>query len=305
GWDAKSFTRFSGKYLYPLDKVRASVLDPRYPEVREFLISNYVTAVRDWGFDGLKLDFIDRFKPGGKRCEGMDIDTVEDAVERLLSDVTATLRAINPDVLIEFRQPYMGPVISTYGNMLRVWDCPCDAMTNRIASTDLRLITRGCAVHSDMIVWDKDDTDESVALALYSVMFAVPQISVRLEDISESHRAVLLRFLKLWQSERDLLMTGELSARGPDRGYTCITSKLDSRRVTLLVGETVIRLSADITDDIYVNLTGEDTLFVTGDVGDVRYVVTDCRGKTVSRQKKLGKTRGIYVPHTATVRFLR
>lgn len=36
------------------------------------------------------------------------------------------------------------------------------------------------AVHSDMLMWHRDDRDEAVALQLLSVAFAVPQISVRL-----------------------------------------------------------------------------------------------------------------------------
>lgn len=58
-----------------------SVLDPRYPETRRFIIGAWVHAVRDWDLDGFKLDFIDRFETNGTFCDGMDCYSVEDAAE--------------------------------------------------------------------------------------------------------------------------------------------------------------------------------------------------------------------------------
>ena len=52
----------------------AYTLDPRYPEVRQYLIDTYVKALRDWELDGFKLDFIDRFVA--------DDQTVLDAIGR-------------------------------------------------------------------------------------------------------------------------------------------------------------------------------------------------------------------------------
>ena len=197
GWDTRNFAHFQGKYLYDFEQVRCSVLDPRYPDVRDFLVSTYCAAVRNWDLDGLKLDFIDRFRyMNTPPTEEMDHTSVEDATERLLQDITESLQAIRQDILIEFRQPYVGPVIAAYGNMLRVWDCPEDALTNRTAITDLRLISTGASVHSDMVVWNREDTAESVAVHLYSTLFSVPQISVRMAELSTEHKRVLSSFLK-------------------------------------------------------------------------------------------------------------
>ena len=68
----------------------------------------------------------------------------QDAIDVLMTDVTETLRAINSEVLIEFRQPYVGPAIRKYGNMLRVADCPNDAICNRQDIVNLILL---CTVH--------------------------------------------------------------------------------------------------------------------------------------------------------------
>jgi alpha-galactosidase len=63
--------------------------------------------------------------------ERRDYHSLEDAVDALMAETADTLRGINPEVLIEFRQRYVGPAIRKYGNMLRVKDCPNDAIRNR------------------------------------------------------------------------------------------------------------------------------------------------------------------------------
>ena len=87
-----------GEFLYDFEKMQCSVLDPRYPEVRQFLIDTYTHAVKTWGVDGLKLDFIDRFKSNGIVTPAMDHTSVEDAVETLLREITTALKTAIPQL---------------------------------------------------------------------------------------------------------------------------------------------------------------------------------------------------------------
>lgn len=306
GWDAENFKRFKGKYLYDFDVVRCSVLDPRYKEVREFLIEKYVKAVKEWDYDGLKLDFIDRFRSNGVVTDEMDHTSVEDATETLLREINEALRAVKKDVLIEFRQPYMGPVISTYGNMIRVWDCPEDAHTNRTAIAHLRLTSGKTAVHSDMVVWNYDDTEESVATHLYSTLFSVPQISVRMNNLSKSHRQVLSAFLKFRNEHKDTLMKGEFAVKHFEANYAYTEASLNGERIAVTMSSPIFRLNADYTDDYMVNLSGEDELFIAGDKDDVKYEIFDCTGKRLCRPTKLKKnTTSLTVPNAGIVHIIR
>ena len=205
GWDSVNYKKFEGKYLREVPGIKCSILDPRYPEVRSFIVNTYETAVKEWKLDGLKLDFIDRFQANEEINDKMDFISVEDATETLLKEISTELRKIKNDILIEFRQPYMGPVITTYGNMIRVWDCPNDPFTNRISIADLRLTSEKTVVHGDMIIWDKNETSEGVTSQLYSSLFAVPQISVRLNEISAEHRKILAAFLKFRNDHKKTL----------------------------------------------------------------------------------------------------
>lgn len=109
----------------------------------------------------------------------------------LLTDAMTSLTAINPDILIEFRQSYVGPSIRKYGNMLRVADCPNDAIMNRADIVNLRFTSGKTAVHSDMIMWNPEDRVESAALQFASILYSVPQISMRLECLPADHYKML------------------------------------------------------------------------------------------------------------------
>ena len=61
GFNSEAYAKFEGKYLYNDHGMGCSVLDPRFPEVREHLVNLYVNALKDWNLDGFKLDFIDSF----------------------------------------------------------------------------------------------------------------------------------------------------------------------------------------------------------------------------------------------------
>ena len=72
----------------------------------------------------MKLDFIDAIKVQGRDpaiaedFKGRDIKSVTEATERLISDIYTRLSAIKPDVLVEFRQRYIGPSIRAAANMV-------------------------------------------------------------------------------------------------------------------------------------------------------------------------------------------
>ena len=228
---------FRGKYLCTVEDQNTYVLDPRFPEVREFLISIYEKALREWDIDGFKFDFIDSFFVTGEdpavkeNYAGRDLKSVPAAVNRLLSDAMARLNRLKPGILIEFRQRYIGPAIRKYGNMLRAGDCPADILSNRVSTIDLRLTSGSTAVHSDMLEWSGDDTAESAALQLLNVLFAVPQISVRLEELPERQRRMLRFWLGFWRTHREVLMHGYLKPLYQTLNYPVVSAENPAEKV--------------------------------------------------------------------------
>lgn len=254
-------------------------LDPRYPQVRKYLTETYEEAVAAWGLDGLKLDFIDSFILRGKSMEEdprRDYTSLEDGVDALMKEITAALYRRNPEILIEFRQTYVGPNIRRYGNMLRVADCPDDALRNREDVVNLRLTSGKTAVHSDMLMWHYDDSAESAAMQLVSVLYSVPQISMRLNRLREEHRQMLTYYLSFWRKNREILLEGKLTASNPEAGYSQVCASLGEKAVLTVYTQPVI--DGAYAEFTAVNGTGGQSLYFKNCTGK-RYRIVDCRGR--------------------------
>ena len=266
GDEARNYSRFKGKMLRGGD---TGVLDPRFPEVREYRISTYERVVGEGGFDGVKLDFIDSFvlpktDPAVKDgYAGRDYRSLPDAVNRLMKDVLARLKKIKPDVLVEFRQHYMGPAILQYGNMMRCADCPADPTANRRRVCDLRLTSGGIAVHSDMLVWSRDETPEGAALPILNVLFSTIQYSMILKDINPQHRAVIRHWLEFSQNHRDALLKGIFTPHHAENGYTWIEGESAAERVVAAYSKDICVRSGAADRPVYlVNATGGNGMLV-------------------------------------------
>ncbi|MBW7453907.1 glycoside hydrolase family 36 protein [Paenibacillus sepulcri] len=313
GINSRTWSRFEGKYLGINEKLNASVLDPRFPEVREYLINIYEQAVKEWNIDGLKLDFVDSFQLSPDMKDelgnGRDYHSVPEAVDRLLTDVMARLREIKPDILIEFRQTYIGPLMRKYGNMLRANDCPNDSIQNRIRTMDIRLLSGNTAVHSDMIMFHANEPVESAAMQLINVLFSVPQISVRLDEIGPHHLDMLRFWLAFCKEHRELLLKGELLPQGPELMYPLISARDRSSQITAVYADMVVEVHDEWDRLIIVNGTYHDRLAVRSGLDHVLYhvVTRDCRGQIV-QSYELDLHKGLHevsVPRAGVVSFQR
>lgn len=303
GEKSVNYSRFQGKYLFYMPHMQASVLDPRFQEVREFLVDTYVNAIKTYGLDGLKLDFIDCFrleKESLPCAEGMDTISVEEGVEKLLMEVTAKLRAITPDIMIEFRQPYVGPIVSKYGNMFRVGDCPNDPILNRISTIDLRLTAGTSCVHSDMIMWHPDETPEGAAQQLYGVLFSVPQISVKIATLSEEQKQLLTHFLEFWKAHRNTLLDGELTVGDVQANYSFATAKSETECITVLYLQRVVQCD-DLPHYIF-NATGSDGIYLETHTAK-QYEILDICGKTIANGTLSAGITNLPIPRGGSVKL--
>jgi len=263
----------------------AGVLDPRYKDVRDHLVEVYRSALVNWNLDGLKLDFIDQWNDSPENAPynpEMDIPCLQDAVNCLMGSISDALRAIKPDVLIEFRQNYVGPHMRRFCNMFRVGDCPYDYVRNRVGVLDLRLSSGSTAVHSDMLMWHPDEAAENAALQIISVLFGVLQYSARLELLPERTVKMSRFWLSFMKNHRDLLLNGHLQAYEPHRLYTWAQSTRDDVCLAAVYGEnTCIHPNAKST--VYlVNGSAENRVMCELE-GKYIVQIMNCCGEEISR----------------------
>ncbi len=288
GVHSAAYRRFQGKFLGENARLGTAILDPRFPEVREYLIGTYETAMREWDLDGFKLDFVEAFEPTpdrqGERGGGRDIDSIPEAADRLLTDVIARLRAIKPDVMVEFRQSYIGPLMRKYGNMFRAGDCPNDAVENRVRTLDIRLLCGDTAAHADMLMWHSEESAESAALQLLNVLFSVPQISVLLDRVPPKHIEMLRFWLGFWREHRDVLLDGQLAPLAPEAMYPVVLACTPEKQVAAVYADAVVSLQESIPSQLMiVNGTLGDRVVIelAADCGTRALDVRDCRGVVV------------------------
>ena len=280
GKHAACFDSFKGMYL---DEGKDTLcLDPRFPAVREFLIQKWIRAMKEWNLDGLKLDFIDAIHLTSASAiddPRMDEVSLERGIEKLLSEAYAAITQAKPDALIEFRQSYVGPTVKAYGNMLRVADCPNDAHSNRTRSMQLRLLSHSTAIHSDMLMWHKSESPEHAARQIAAVFFTVPQISVRLDTVSEEQKAMLRYYLDTWEAHREVLLSGELIPHSPDCHFPLIEAQNEKERFAVSYTRGILTVS-DAKPILYVNATEGEGLYIDfkEPSGVRRYAIHDCQG---------------------------
>ena len=302
GEKSKNFERFKGKYLYHNGHLRASVLDPRFPEVREFLASLYERAQREWGLDGFKLDFIDSFAVQGtdpavaENYAGRDIRTVPDAVNALMGEVVRRLRANDPDVLIEFRQSYIGPAVTQYGNMMRAADCPGDRQANRARIADLRLTSGRAAVHADMLEWNVATPVEEAAGSVVSAIFGTVQYSMMLSDLPPDHLRMIAHWVKFGAEHCDALQRGSFKAHEPEAGYPLLCGESASERIFGVYGaDRVVRVADLGKTTLVLNGTGIGSLCLELP-RDASFEVRDTFGVHVRRGRLAAGLNRVSVP---------
>lgn len=286
GKKSQVWSTYEGKYLNDYD-VDTSILDPRFPEVREYLISIYEKALLDWNLDGFKLDFVDSFVMSEELKysigEGRDYDSVPEAVDQLLSDTICRLQAIKPDIMIEFRQQYIGPMMRKYGNMFRVADCPNNYSQNRIGSLDIRLLAGITAVHSDMMMWHKDEKPENVALQFIHALFSVPQVSVKLHEMSKEQYEVIEFWLNFWIKHKETLLSGKLIAYSPHYLYPVVNATTKFESITVLYNSQYLKVLSMAQREIIINSNKQETIIIdfTKSVRGTSYI-HNCFGELIS-----------------------
>ncbi len=289
GFKSRNHSRFAGKYLYDIPNLGTSVLDPRFPEVRDFLAETYLRAIRDWDLDGLKLDFVDSFHiQGSDPAEkdgyaGRDFKSVPDAVRELFSMLRERLGAVKPNLLIEFRQNYIGPAIRTFGNMMRASDCPASPCANRARIANLRLTSGISAVHSDMLEWHPAEPVEAAARQVLACLFGVIQYSMRLAALPSDHREMVRHWLRFTAAHRGALLHGGFTPHGALSGYTHIEGwNAAERIVALYVADMVCDVTDTTRDTCFVNATPRGALVLRLPREPASVAVFDTLGRPVS-----------------------
>ena len=286
GFKSKLWDKYKDRILATYDDLGVGILDPRYPKIREYLAQKYEIAVKEWGVDGFKFDFIDAFRnyKEYEKKEGMDYAAVEDAVEALLNDVTSRIKKIKDDIIIECRQGYTGPYIRHYANYLGPIDSPDYYRQNRVGTVDLRMTSGKTLVYSDMLMWNKNEPVQKAALQVLNAIFTLLHFSVRINDISDEHKKMIKFWIDFSVKNRELLLQGNFKPLEMQNFYPVITVDDDNEAITAVYAINKI-IDVDINKkNTVINACESDEVVIrAADSGSKNCTVFDCMGNFVEK----------------------
>ena len=283
GYRSAAYAEHELPALYDEPAMEAAVLDPRSRRVREHLVERLTALLRDTGAAGFKIDFLERFAVDDPAASPEDSsgESVLRAALGLLDELHASVSAVRPEPMIEFREPFWSPETLRRTTMMRVGDCPLSPVRNRVGIVDLRLATAGVAVHSDPIMWAAGDTPERVAQHLHSSLFGVPQVSIALDGQSPEQLATLRTWMRFWTEHRDVLLGGRLRVVGIASDYAAVETAGDDVVITAQYAPVISDAPAHASTWIVVNAHEQEVLLRSATPRTARYSIVDCMGTLV------------------------
>jgi alpha-galactosidase len=195
--------------LPTLQRLKFLNLSPQLRETGTVVTELLTRLERDYGLDGLKIDFIDSFALNGGPASRAEYPSFGEGLYRILSDAVDRLQAIRPGILIEFRNSYANLASRRYANLYRASDVPINFTRNRWQVTLLRLLAPDRAVHLDPAVWHPADSDEAVAAHLINMISGVPTVSVELDRYPQSHLDLIRYWIGFYRAHCDTIIHGE------------------------------------------------------------------------------------------------
>lgn len=261
GEQSEAYATLSGHAPFISEGLRAHVLDPRIPAVREHIVATCARLMADYALDGLKIDFLNNAMVYAGTDSPGDIADVGEAMKTLLREIADAVDAVLPGALIEFRQPYVSPEIAGFADVIRANDCPADADQNRRSTVDLRLLDSSQVVHSDPMMWDPRAGADAAARQILNAFFSVPQFSMPMDALPPEQVAVAAELLRAWHELREVLVRGRIRAALPGEGYPVVTAELDGVLVVAAYQPRVLELElAGVERLVIVNATANDLL---------------------------------------------
>ena len=217
-----------GSIVYECDDGSAAY-DPADLEMREYTLSRFLETFRKYGFDGVKVDFIDFVRANVDAPHGL---AAYDYVKQLVAGV----RDIRPEALIEFRQFYATPAMLEFATNFRANDVPFDFMANFHRCALVRaMLGDGVPVHADPVWFHPEESGVNVARHLMAALAGVPMISLDLTCLAPRHAAILRRFIAFYREHLETFRTGHWTIRYRCGFLASVVVESDAERITFLV----------------------------------------------------------------------
>ena len=145
-----------------------------------------------------------------------------------------------------------------------------------------------------MLMWNREEKVETAALQLVSVLYSVPQVSMKIATLPEDHKKMLAFYLSFWRKHRDTLINGKLLAANPESAYSRVCAEKDGKAVFTAYTDTLIDFKP-YSEIIVVNSSRYPALIIKG-AAQKAYKTLDCMGNVLEEGIIEGTLCEINVP---------
>lgn len=305
--------KFDGKYIRYRAPRQMYVLDPRYAEVRKYLVSTYANFLNEWKFDGYWFDFLKGFYPSEGQVmdenKGRDFVSIDLAVDTLYADMKARLKSINPNIFMGQKFAVVGPNLISYQNFLTGFvgvDNTTQIVREKMVNN--RLLYGKYTPFMEVVAISPNDKPMDIARKLQSVLFGNPYLSFYVTTLPAEAKQTIRFWLEYWKKNYKTIVEGDFEPMQVSRFYPVIKVEDERKMIYMLYEDYTINLPVNLTRPIEVinsKVTGNVQFMLSKPGLQYQFEMFDCLGNNIEKGELKSKknTLDLTVPPAGYIRI--
>lgn len=195
------------------------------------MLKMIAALLEKYPIDGLKIDFLDQYFPNLEQPRGR-------ASLDFIANLSAAIRNIRPDALIEYRQAYATPGMLPYATQFRAGDVPFDFLDNfqRLAQIRIGLGDR-VPVHADPAYWHPQESAENIARHMIASLAGVPMLSMEMTTLSELESRIIRHWLQFYREHLETFKTGAWRVQYQQSAVSYVSVCTDKEQIIIISDE--------------------------------------------------------------------
>lgn len=304
--------KFEGKYIRYRAPRQMYVLDPRYAEVRNYLVSIYANFLSEWQFDGFWFDFLKGFYPKEgavlEEDRGRDFVSIQLAVDTLFADMSARLKKLNPGIFMGQKFQVAGPDLVSYQNFLTGFVGVENSKIVREKMVNNRLLYGKYTPFMEVVAINPREKPEEIARKLQAVLFGNPYVSFFITTLPWESKQTIRFWLDYWKKNYRTIFEGSFEPMQVSRFYPVIKVENEQKIIYMLYEDYTINLPVALTAtiDVINSKTTQEVNFLLGKAGvQYSYELFNCQGVSIEKGVLKSRSKNTVVQLIPSAGFIR
>ena len=304
--------KFEGKYIRYRAPRQMYVLDPRFSDVRKYLVSTYANFLAEWKFDGYWFDFLKGFYPNeGQVIDqnlGRDFVSIDLAVDTLFSDMDRRLKMLNPNIFLGQKFQVVGPNIISYQNFLTGFVSVDNTRVVREKMVNNRLLYGKYTPFMEVVAISQGDKSVDIARKMQAVLFGNPYLSFYITTLPEESKQTIRFWLDYWKKNYQVIFDGNFEPMQVSRFYPVIKVENDHKLIYAVYEDYTINIPKNLTTPLEVinsKKSGAVSFMLSDPSLEYKFETFDCVGRLTEKgilKSKKKNTIDAMVPAAGYIR---